>query len=264
MALRTGVALLSGLAALLACSAGPAAAQYGMQPLYGYGYQRPYRYPGMSPYRFSPYGGYSPYSPYERDWGYDDDEASRRPATYRTLCVRMCDGYYFPISAAATLGSLSRDVESCRSSCGSEARLFYHPNAGGGVETMVDVTGLAYSSLRTAFLYRKTLVEGCRCRPQPWSQSEIERHRAYAAGVSPAETARTGSLRSGSKPAAQNDAEPSRAGGASPTPADARFVERPQPVARQVEPARPWPSGSGSSGPPTSRYGWPDADRFGR
>ncbi len=111
-----------------------------------------------------------------------DDMASGRPGTYRTLCVRLCDGYYFPISGATSGSGLSRDADVCSASCGTEARLFYHPNAGGDVDTMVDLTGLAYSALPNAFRYRKTLVPECRCRPQPWSESELQRHRDYAAG----------------------------------------------------------------------------------
>jgi hypothetical protein len=266
MALRAGVALLSGLTALMALAgaAAPAAAQYGAQPSWGYSAPRYYRYyPSVSPYPFSPYGGYSPYG---RSWGDEWEEAPRPPATYRTLCVRLCDGYYFPISAAATLGTLSRDMEACRSSCGSEARLFYHPSIGGSAETMVDVTGLAYSSLRNAFLYRKTLVEGCRCRPEPWSQSEIDRHRSYAEGTAPSGPAgSTGSLRSAAKPTAQAGAAAQRPSRPAATAPDPRAVERPQPVARQVEQVAPLGSGSGGGAAPSKySYGWSDADRTGR
>jgi hypothetical protein len=113
--------------------------------------------------------------------------------TYRTLCVRLCDGYYFPISFSAPRSALSRDADQCSASCGSEARLFYHPNPGGDIDTMVDLTGLSYGALPTAFKYRKTLVKGCACRPQPWSEAELQRHRRYASGeqvAAASETAR--------------------------------------------------------------------------
>ena len=64
----------------------------------------------------------------------------------------------------------------------------------------VDLTGMTYGSLANAFKYRKTLVEGCRCRPQPWSQSEAERHRGYA-------TARSGGDAVVSQDAGLKDAE---------------------------------------------------------
>ena len=31
-----------------------------------------------------------------------DDMAYGRPGSYRTLCVRLCDGFYFPISSATS------------------------------------------------------------------------------------------------------------------------------------------------------------------
>src|SRR5262245_23452121 len=91
--------------------------------------------------------------------------APSAPVTYRTLCVRLCDGFYFPISFAVPESGLKRDAEQCRASCGTEARLFYHLNPGGSVEAMFDLAGRAYSALPTAFTYRKTLVAGCSCRP---------------------------------------------------------------------------------------------------
>lgn len=258
MALRVRVALLFGLLGLLAVPTQPAEAQNVLQSMFGYGAA------GMSPYRLSPYGG--GYSPYQPDWGGEEGARLERGGTYRTLCVRLCDGFYFPISGAATLGSLSRDADACSASCGAEARLFYHPSVGGDVETMVDVTGMAYSSLRNAFKYRKTLVEGCRCRLQPWSQAERERHRAYAQGESPGAVAAAGTPQSSGPPVAQDNPGPPRIAGidpAAPTPADPWLVPRPDPIARQIEPVQPWSySGSGNSGPPKSRYGWPNVDRF--
>jgi hypothetical protein len=107
-----------------------------------------------------------PFSPYPHPDYRSDPVGPSVAATYRTLCVRLCDGFYFPISFAVPESGLSRDAEQCRASCGTEARLFYHPNPGGSVETMLDLAGRAYSALPSAFTYRKTLVAGCSCRPQ--------------------------------------------------------------------------------------------------
>jgi hypothetical protein len=94
------------------------------------------------------------------------DAASDLFGGYRTLCVRLCDGFYFPISFSTSLSALSRDAAQCSASCGEAGRLFYHPNPGGSVESMTDLTGRAYISLPTAFSYRKRLLAGCSCRPQ--------------------------------------------------------------------------------------------------
>ena len=131
----------------------------------------PHYYP--PPRSYPDAGRYDPYQPYDAA-PYD------RPATYRTLCVRLCDGYYFPISFSTTRSEFARDADKCTASCGGEARLFYHPNPGGAVEDMVDLTGLGYADLPNAFKYRKSLVNGCGCRPQPWSEAELARHQSYA------------------------------------------------------------------------------------
>jgi hypothetical protein len=168
--------------AAFACRAAPAQAQFGYASppprLYGYQAARPYREP-------FPWWGARSIRPdsYERD----SDGGDPAPATtYRTLCVRLCDGFYFPISFATGGGGLSRDADRCSASCGAEARLFYYESPGGDVSSMVDLTGLAYSALPNAFRYRKTLVEGCQCRPQPWSEAEVQRHREYAGAASAA------------------------------------------------------------------------------
>ncbi|RTL66072.1 MAG: DUF2865 domain-containing protein [Hyphomicrobiales bacterium] len=101
--------------------------------------------------------------------------------TYRTICVRLCDGYYFPISTVAPRTRLEADAAQCTASCSSEARLFFHLNPGGDVASARDFTGLHYESLSNAFRYLKQAVDGCRCRPEPWSSTEVQRHQRYAA-----------------------------------------------------------------------------------
>ncbi len=86
--------------------------------------------------------------------------------TYRTLCVRSCDGYYFPISFSTTSDRFQDDAQTCASMCpGAEASLYYYPNPGGGPEDMVSIDGEPYSSLPTAFNYRTSLDQSCTCRP---------------------------------------------------------------------------------------------------
>jgi hypothetical protein len=89
-----------------------------------------------------------------------------RRGTVRTLCVRTCDGYYFPISFSTTQDRLPEDQHTCEAMCpATEAKLFYHSNPGGGPEDMVALDGQFYSSLPTAFQYRTSLEPSCTCRP---------------------------------------------------------------------------------------------------
>ena len=108
----------------------------------------------------------------------EEEDAPRGPAnqfgnlpfaTYRTLCVRLCDGYYFPVSFSTLPNHFQRDAQLCQSQCAAPAELFYHQNPGGAVEQMVSVNGQPYTSLKTAFRYRKEFTQGCSCKQAEYS-----------------------------------------------------------------------------------------------
>lgn len=119
---------------------------------------------------------------------------AREGTTYRTVCVRLCDGFYWPLSFATTTAGLRRDSEICRGSCASPAALHYYPNPGGELEDMVTLDGQPYVKLASAFLYRTTYQPNCKCRPHPWEEAAIERHQGYAesepTGPNPAQAER--------------------------------------------------------------------------
>lgn len=118
-----------------------------------------------------------------RDDDDDDNKGKSSGGTYRTLCVRLCDGYYFPVSFQTTRDNLQRDAKLCEKSCGSPARLFYYSNPGQEPEDMQDLKGKPYKDLKVAFLHRAQYIEGCQCKPQPWDEASLAKHRAYAAAA---------------------------------------------------------------------------------
>lgn len=86
-------------------------------------------------------------------------------ATYRTVCVRLCDGYYFPVSFSTLPNHFQRDEDVCQSKCAAPAKLFYHQNPGAGMEQAVAASSNEpYTQLKTAFRYRKEYVAGCSCK----------------------------------------------------------------------------------------------------
>ena len=86
-------------------------------------------------------------------------------ATYRTVCVRLCDGFYFPVSFSTLPNHFPRDAEVCSSRCAAPTELYYYQNPGGAVEQMVGVNqSTPYTELNTAFRYRKEFVPGCSCK----------------------------------------------------------------------------------------------------
>jgi hypothetical protein len=126
----------------------------------------------------NPYVSYG-YQQRRDEWGFEE-ERPRPVITFRTMCVRLCDGYYFPISFAVTPDRLDRDRNVCASRCGAQGRLFVHPSLEPSADEMVDLQGRPYRNLPTAFLYRTQYVADCKCQPEPWETASLERHRAYA------------------------------------------------------------------------------------
>lgn len=63
------------------------------------------------------------------------------------MCVRLCDGYYWPVSFATLKESFGRDEQTCLGSCSSSTALYYYHNPGGHVEDMVSLQGMPYKSL---------------------------------------------------------------------------------------------------------------------
>ena len=94
--------------------------------------------------------------------------------TFRTLCVRTCDGYYFPISYSTVPGKFADDEKLCQRMCpASEVTLFSHRNPGEDVARAVSSNGKLYSELPAAFSYRKQFNAACSCRApgQSWADA---------------------------------------------------------------------------------------------
>ena len=110
----------------------------------------------------------------------DRPRRSASHRTYRTVCVRPCDGYFFPLSFAVPRRYLARDARRCQESCGADARLFFHSDIDADIADMTDLEGRPYSKLQSAFLYRTAYFPNCKCQPHPWEKEATERHRMFA------------------------------------------------------------------------------------
>ena len=204
-------------------------------------------------------GSYSRYGPstarssrgYSRRGGFFDglfgsDSGWDRPRdTYRTVCVRMCDGYYFPVSFSVTPDRFERDRQSCENSCGAQGRLFVYRNPGGEPEDMQDLQGQPYRQLRTAFLYRTEYVADCKCKPHPWEQQARDQHRVYALAAAKRKGDKTAAAELGRvagadaralRRSAADQGGPLVARDRQPTRASPR---KPSSAARAMRPARP-------------------------
>lgn len=87
---------------------------------------------------------------------------------FRTLCVRKCDGYYFPISFSTTRENFKRDTVACQRMCGgTEVELFMHKVPDEESEDMVTENGEPYKAMSYAFAYRREGIaadSSCRCQ----------------------------------------------------------------------------------------------------
>ena len=101
------------------------------------------------------------------------DEPSKAPYTpsrygggnFRTVCVRSCDGYFWPVSYQASSRRFSKDAEICQAACpASNVSLYVHRNPGGSIDEAVNLSGRPYTALKTAFRFRKEFDRACTCR----------------------------------------------------------------------------------------------------
>jgi hypothetical protein len=95
-----------------------------------------------------------------------------RMSTLRTVCVRKCDGFFFPISYATGQGKIGSDEAICKRTCpGAEAELYSYPT-NGDIAQASSAHGEPYTRLPNAFKYQKEFVASCSCKPQNMTWSE--------------------------------------------------------------------------------------------
>lgn len=116
------------------------------------GYSDPYGNAGFA----TPEDGFGPSAEY--------------PGSLRTMCVRTCDGAFFPISSNSSPADFQRDAETCQRRCpGTETALYYHAMATEETNQMVSAaTGEPYADLPSAFAYKTRDLSQpgqCGCSP---------------------------------------------------------------------------------------------------
>lgn len=84
---------------------------------------------------------------------------------FKTLCVRTCDGYFFPLSYSIRKDQVAYDVARCSEICpAAETELYVYRNPGGDQSSMMSLAGNLYSEQPFAYRYKSEYVEGCSCR----------------------------------------------------------------------------------------------------
>jgi hypothetical protein len=94
--------------------------------------------------------------------------------TYKTLCVRTCDGFYFPVSYSTLPNKFAEDAQTCQRMCpAAEATLYSHRSTGEDITQAVSPNGRLYTELANAFAYRKQFNPSCGCKAagQTWAEA---------------------------------------------------------------------------------------------
>ncbi len=134
---------------------------------------------------------WNPFSVFDRDSTrfYDNAPRAIEPNTvieagytYRTMCVRLCDGYYFPVSFSALPTKFTSDADVCQQRCAAPTQLYVYRSPGGEVEQMITPTGEPYRDMKAAYQYRKKAVPGCSCRLDEYNAALVAAAQEAADG----------------------------------------------------------------------------------
>ncbi|GGK36950.1 DUF2865 domain-containing protein [Salinarimonas ramus] len=97
--------------------------------------------------------------------------SSRRPARVaagaagRTMCVRMCDGYYFPVGDLASSRDLPLHDLSCNAGCpGAPTKLFVLAPGEEDISSARAADGMRYADVPMAYSYRTSTDATCSCQ----------------------------------------------------------------------------------------------------
>ncbi len=84
----------------------------------------------------------------------------------QTMCVRLCDGYAFPVGRLASRADIPAHQAACASSCPGAATALYQSTKRSldpaSARSVAD--GTPYLQLATAFLFRKEVKASCSCQ----------------------------------------------------------------------------------------------------
>ncbi len=105
--------------------------------------------------------------------GPDQPESTEAQAGSKAVCVRSCDGSFFPVSYSASQGRLTGLEDMCRALCpNADVALYTYPPSG-QIEQAVSINGAKYMDMPNALKYRTSLDSTCSCKRkgQSWADA---------------------------------------------------------------------------------------------
>lgn len=101
------------------------------------------------------------------------------------VCVRSCDGGFFPLHVSARSADASYLTDLCRALCPNAEVAVYTKSPGGDIERAASLEeGTAYSDLPNASKFRTTYDSSCTCKPprQSWVEALAGAERILGEG----------------------------------------------------------------------------------
>ena len=91
--------------------------------------------------------------------------ASFSPLGRRSMCVRLCDGYPFPLGAVRGPADMQTQTSMCENLCpGAPTQLFVMADGSEKLDDAVSANGKKYSALPVAWRHAATRDKTCSCR----------------------------------------------------------------------------------------------------
>nr|WP_210327283.1 DUF2865 domain-containing protein [Methylocystis sp. H4A] len=98
------------------------------------------------------------------------------------ICVRACDGGFFPITYSARSSNLDDLATMCRALCPNAEVKLYTASQSKVLSSALSIDGEAYSDHPNAHKFEKTYDPSCGCKPpgQSWAEALAEAERLIA------------------------------------------------------------------------------------
>lgn len=102
----------------------------------------------------------------------DDDEEPTAHRGSQAVCVRTCDGGFFPLGVSARHGGDNLN-EMCSALCPGTETAVYTRNPDSEIKTAMSLDGKPYMDMPNALKFTKNVTPACSCRPagKTWAEA---------------------------------------------------------------------------------------------
>jgi hypothetical protein len=102
------------------------------------------------------------------------------------ICVRQCDGGFFPVSYSARRANLEELDTLCKALCPNAEVALYTKSLWGELDSAVSMSGESYGDHPNALKFQKTRVPACGCKPpdKSWAEALADAERILASSNS--------------------------------------------------------------------------------